>query len=190
MSEIDNTNLQLILLDRDGVINFDSPDFIKSADEWQPIPNAPEAIARLQTTYQVAVCTNQSGLARGYLNESTLGAIHDKLQDAILACGGKAVDIYFCPHGPDDGCSCRKPKPGLLDAAMAAGDISPKATLFAGDSMRDLEAGSAAGCTPVLLLSGNGKKTREKLETSILTGSDAIATFDDLAALADHLLKR
>ena len=190
-----------MLLDRDGVINFDSPDFIKSADEWHPIPGALEAIAALQARFQVAVCTNQSGLGRGLFDEAALADIHARLQEGLAAAGGRPMDVFFCPHHPDEGCGCRKPLPGLLEAALDAHDTSAETTVFAGDSSRDLEAAVNAGCHPVLLLSGNGQRTLEKLEEKLKTSQSTgrrerrdllqtAAVFDDLRAFADHLLGR
>ena len=202
MPELDPRNLQLILLDRDGVINYDSPDYIKSADEWQPIPGALEAIVAMQKQFRVAVCTNQSGLGRGLFDTATLAGIHAKLQQHLSAAGGTPIDIFFCPHHPDDGCSCRKPASGLLDAAMQAYAIDATTTVFAGDSTRDLEAAKRAGCHPVLLLTGNGRKALESLKTNPpaesltshrtppSTGVQQPLVFDDLAAMAKHLLGR
>ncbi len=189
-----------MLLDRDGVINFDSPDFIKSAEEWRPIPGALEAIAALQARFKVAVCTNQSGLGRGLYDEAALADIHARLQDDLAAAGGSPLDVFFCPHHPDDGCSCRKPQPGLLEAALSTYGAAAAETVFAGDSRRDLEAAVNAGCHPVLLMSGNGQRTLENLETSQSTNLkspedeesllQATSVYQDLRAFADHLLAR
>jgi len=149
-----------VLLDRDGVINHDSEDFIKSAKEWLPIKGSLEAIALLtQHHYQVIIITNQSGVGRGHYTEATLTAIHRKMSRLTEALGGKIAHIYYCPHLPDAGCLCRKPKPGLLlqfskDSQVALDDI-----YFIGDSLRDIEAGLAAGANPLLVKTGNGKKT-------------------------------
>ncbi len=200
MSALDSTHLRLVLLDRDGVINFDSPDFIKSPEEWRPIPGALEAIAALQARFKVAVCTNQSGLGRGLYDEAALADIHARLQDDLAAAGGRPLDVFFCPHHPDDGCSCRKPQPGLLEAALNTNGAAAAETVFAGDSRRDLEAAVNAGCHPVLLLSGNGQRTLENLKTSQPTnlksheGAESLlqatSVYQDLRAFADHLLAR
>ena len=142
---MNNSAIDLILLDRDGVINHESSDFIKSPDEWQPIDSSLEAIAALQEQYTVAVCTNQSGLARGLFSLTSLHAIHTKLQSGICAVGGKPLEVFFCPHLDGDNCLCRKPKPGLLVQAMAQFSAAPSHTLFVGDSKRDIEAAQAAG---------------------------------------------
>ena len=173
--------IDCVLLDRDGVINFDSEDYIKHPDEWQPIPGALEAIARLQTVVDGGICTNQSGVGRGLYDLETLEAIHKKMDRTLAACGGYLPNVHYCPHLPEAGCHCRKPKPGLLEDAMKALGKKPASTLFAGDSARDLDAAVAAKCLPVLLLTGNGSSTAEKLETTPLT-------FKNLASLADAVI--
>lgn len=157
--KIDNS-LQLILLDRDGVINEDSPDFIRSADQWLPIAGSIEAIVMLQHTYDVAICTNQSGIGRGHFDVATLHQMHKKMNNLIRDAGGEPVDVFFCPHKPDAGCDCRKPKPGLLQTAMAAKNHSAADTLYVGDSEKDLLAAEAIGCQASLVLTGKGQQTR------------------------------
>jgi len=175
---------RLILLDRDGVINFDSPDYIKDADEWVPIPGALAAIARLQTAgYQVAVCTNQAGIGRGILTAAALGRIHDKLR-AHLARYGAALDgLAYCPHHPDDGCACRKPQPGMLLTMMRQLQVEPSETLYVGDSLRDMQAAHAAGCAAALVRTGAGAGVEAAARA---LGVTCVA--DDLAALAQDLL--
>ncbi len=149
-----------ILLDRDGVINHDAEDFIKSAEEWLPIKGSLEAIALLtQHHYQVIVITNQSGVGRGYYTEATLTAIHKKMCHLTEALGGKITHIYYCPHLPDAGCLCRKPKPGLLLQFSRDTGVMLDNIYFIGDSFRDIEAGFAAGAQPLLVKTGNGNKT-------------------------------
>jgi D-glycero-D-manno-heptose 1,7-bisphosphate phosphatase len=151
-----------VLIDRDGVINQDSDDFIKSPEEWQPIPGSLEAIAMLtQHGYKVVVITNQSGLARGLYDHDMLKLIHAKMRDLTEEKGGKIEAIFFCPHGPDDNCSCRKPKPGLLIDFSNKKAISLSGIPFIGDSLRDLQAGLAVGAKPLLVKTGKGKKTLE-----------------------------
>jgi D-glycero-D-manno-heptose 1,7-bisphosphate phosphatase len=151
---------KFVLLDRDGVINQDSDDFIKSPEEWLPIPRSLEAIALFnQHGYQVIVTTNQSGLGRGLFDRAMLERIHDKMQRMTAAQGGKIEAIYYCPHRPDENCRCRKPKPGLL--LKFADDY--KTTLeklpFIGDSLRDIQAGLAVAASPILVKTGKGSKT-------------------------------
>ncbi len=156
---MDLAQIELVLLDRDGVINHDSADYIKSPQEWKPLAGAIDAIVSIQNKAHVAVCTNQSGVGRGYFSESTLGAIHDKLNLCIIEAGGQPVNIFYCPHHPEDGCACRKPKPELLLTAMRAFDTQPSKTLYIGDSEKDLLAARNAGCVDVLALTGNGANT-------------------------------
>ncbi|MES2212745.1 MAG: D-glycero-beta-D-manno-heptose 1,7-bisphosphate 7-phosphatase, partial [Pseudomonadota bacterium] len=145
--------MKVVILDRDGVINVESPDYIKSPDEWIPIPDSIQAIAELTGKgYTVCVATNQSGLARGYFDIATLDKMHQKMRDIVEKAGGVIAHIAFCPHGPEAGCLCRKPKPGLLHQLAKEGgfELTPNVP-FVGDSLRDIEAAHAAGILPVLL---------------------------------------
>lgn len=176
---------QLIILDRDGVINHDSDQYIKSLEEWIPYPSAIEAIARLsQHGFTIAIATNQSGIARGYYDEHTLAAMHQRLNTLVNRAGGKIAHIAYCPHGPDDECDCRKPKPGLLQQIQRNLKLPTlKGSWMVGDSLRDLQAGESQGCSPVLVRTGKGKKTEEKKE-----GLAQTRVFDDLASFTDWLL--
>lgn len=177
--------MKLIILDRDGVINRDSDDFIKSPDEWIPLPGSLEAIARLnQAGYRVAVATNQSGVARGLFTMLTLNAIHQKLHAAAQQIGADVDAIFFCPHAASDNCDCRKPKAGMLRAIGKRFDVNLKGVPVVGDSLRDLQSGYVVGCTPYLVLTGKGEKTKEK--GGLPPGT---LIFKDLAAVVDHLLK-
>lgn len=175
--------MKLIILDRDGVINEDSDAYIKSVAEWIPIPGSIAAIARLsQAGWTVAVATNQSGLARGYYDEATLAAMHDKLRALVAEQGGQLGLIVHCPHGPDDGCACRKPLPGLLEQIAAHYQVALTDLWFVGDSLGDLNAALAVQCQPVLVKTGKGLRTLAKgvpAQTLI---------FDDLAAVAERIL--
>ena len=153
--------MKLVILDRDGVINYDSDAFIKSPDEWIPIPGSLEAIARLsRANWRVIIASNQSGIARGLFTMETLNAIHAKLRREVAQAGGIVDAIFVCPHGPDDGCHCRKPKPGLFQDIARRYDIDLQAVPAVGDSLRDLQAATLAGCAPWLVLTGKGEKTR------------------------------
>jgi D-glycero-D-manno-heptose 1,7-bisphosphate phosphatase len=177
---------KLIILDRDGVINYDSDEFIKSPDEWIPIPGSLEAVARLnQAGYRVVVATNQSGIARGYFDMMTLNAIHQKLHRSAQAVGADIDAVFFCPHAAADNCDCRKPKPGLMQAIAKRFNVSLKGVPTVGDSLRDLQAGFLVGCEPYLVLTGKGEKTLEK---GGLPPSTAI--YPNLAAVVDQLLKQ
>lgn len=176
---------KLVILDRDGVINEDSASFVRSPAEWSPIPGSLEAIARFSAAgFRVAVATNQSGLARGLFDLATLEAIHERMRALIRAAGGEIAHIAFCPHGPEEGCDCRKPRPGLLEHIGRELNVSLRGVPFVGDSPRDLEAAVAAGCDPVLVRTGKGLKAERALT------SDTIPVYDDLAAFAAaHLVK-
>jgi D-glycero-D-manno-heptose 1,7-bisphosphate phosphatase len=153
--------MKLVILDRDGVINFDSDAYIKSPEEWKPIPGSLDAIARLtQAGYQVVVATNQSGVGRGLFEMATLNTIHHKMHRAAGQAGGRIDAVFFCPHAPDAGCGCRKPRAGLLDEIGRRFNMSLKDIPCIGDSQHDLEAAAAGGAQPVLVLTGNGEKTR------------------------------
>lgn len=176
------------MLDRDGVVNQDSNEFIKSPAEWLPLPGSIEAIARLSRAgFLIAVATNQSGLARGLFDAGALSAIHDKFHTLVEQEGGYVAGIFFCPHGPEEGCGCRKPETGLLRQIEAEFDCRLRDCWFVGDSLRDLQAAQAHGCRPVLVRTGNGAVTQPMLESSGLGG---IEVFDDLRAVADVLLNQ
>lgn len=175
---------KLIVLDRDGVINHDSDAFIKSPQEWIPIPGSLEAIARLkQAGYRVVIATNQSGVARGKFDVLTLNAIHQKLHRQAQKVGGEIDAIFFCPHAADEDCDCRKPKAGMLHTISERLGLSLKGVPNVGDSLRDLQAGYVVGCKPYLVLTGKGPKTAEK--GGLPPGT---LIFDSLAHVVDHLL--
>lgn len=177
--------MKLIVLDRDGVINQDSDAFVKSSAEWIPIPGSLEAIARLtRAGWTVAVATNQSGLARGLFDATALSDMHFKMQQRVMEQGGRIDLIVHCPHGPDDGCACRKPLPGLFITIAEHFQLpNLKGVPVVGDSLRDLTAGIRLGATPYLVRTGKGLRT---LEGPLPPGTEV---FDDLAAIAEHLLE-
>ncbi|MBT2787659.1 MULTISPECIES: D-glycero-beta-D-manno-heptose 1,7-bisphosphate 7-phosphatase [unclassified Halomonas] len=177
---------KLIILDRDGVINHDSDDYIKSLDEWVPYPSSITAIARLtRAGYSIAVATNQSGIARGYYDEATLHAMHEHLIALVEAEGGHIEHIAYCPHGPNDGCQCRKPLPGMLRQIKQILMLEGLAgSWMVGDSLRDLEAGEVMGCNTVLVRTGKGAKTQQKG-----VGLEKTKIFDDLAHFVDWLIE-
>lgn len=176
--------MKLIILDRDGVINVDSDEYVKHPDEWHPIAGSLEAIARLHRAgWRIVVATNQSGLARGYFDSGLLNAMHQKCRDLLAPLGG-AIDAFFvCPHGPDDDCNCRKPSPGLFTEIGRRFDVPLQGVPAVGDSLRDLQASAAAGCTPWLVETGNGLKTRQSKD---LPPNTHFAR--DLADAVDQLL--
>jgi D-glycero-D-manno-heptose 1,7-bisphosphate phosphatase len=155
-----NANKKLVVLDRDGVINVDSDAFIKSPDEWVAIPGSLEAIARLnQAGYRVAIASNQSGIGRGLFDMAALNAMHEKMNRAAAAVGGRIDAVFFCPHTQEDECECRKPKPGMLQQIVERFEIDPAGTPMVGDSLRDLQAGATLGFELHLVLTGKGRKT-------------------------------
>ncbi|MBC9905879.1 MULTISPECIES: D-glycero-beta-D-manno-heptose 1,7-bisphosphate 7-phosphatase [Achromobacter] len=177
--------MKLIILDRDGVINQDSDSFVKNPDEWIALPGSLHAIARLtQAGWKVVVATNQSGLARGLFDMDTLTAIHTKMRRELAAAGGSIDAVFMCPHGPDDNCACRKPKPGMFEQIGHRYDVDLAGVPAVGDSLRDLQASSSVGCSPWLVLSGNGKKTLAKGGLP-----DNTRVCDDLSAVVDALLQ-
>ena len=176
--------MKLVILDRDGTINEDSDAHIKSPSEWRPIGGSLEAIARLtHAGYRLVVATNQSGIARGLFDTSTLIAIHDRLQQAAAQSGGRIDAFFFCPHAADSACECRKPRPGMLREIARRFNVSIADAYMVGDAQRDLEAAAAAGARPVLVLTGKGEKT--KSEGKLPPGTEVFA---DLAAFARHLV--
>ncbi|MCL2829554.1 MAG: D-glycero-beta-D-manno-heptose 1,7-bisphosphate 7-phosphatase [Betaproteobacteria bacterium] len=176
--------MKLVILDRDGVINFDSAQYIKSPSEWKPIPGSLAAIARLNRAgYHVAVATNQSGVGRGLFDMDTLNAIHEKMHKALTDEGARIDAIFYCPHAADDKCDCRKPKAGMHKRIAACFNTDLTGVPCIGDASRDLEAAKEAGALPVLVLTGKGEKTREE---GALPPDTLI--FADLAAAVDHIL--
>lgn len=177
-----------IILDRDGVINQDSDAYIKSAEEWQPIAGSIEAIVDLKKAgYNIAVATNQSGLARGLFDLDDLEAMHAKLQ-ALLAEHGTCVDaIFYCPHAPEDDCNCRKPRSGMLDALEKEFDVDLNGSWLVGDQLKDLQLALQKNCKPVLVLSGKGTGAREQLVNEKALQHTPI--FANLRAFADALLE-
>ncbi|WP_227369262.1 D-glycero-beta-D-manno-heptose 1,7-bisphosphate 7-phosphatase [Halomonas sp. M20] len=175
---------KLIILDRDGVINEDSDCYIKSLEEWKPYPKAIDAIARLtKQGWTIAIATNQSGIARGYFTEHTLSQIHEAMRCQVESAGGHIAQIAYCPHGPQDGCSCRKPQPGLLEQIRCSlGMENLHAAWLVGDSLRDIQAGAAMGCQLVLVRTGKGMIAQEK---ELPTGTQV---YDDLEKFANFLL--
>lgn len=195
---VSGTIPKFIVLDRDGVINIDSPNYIKSPEEWQAIPGSLEAIAKLtQQGFTVIICSNQSGVGRGLFTMETLTQIHEKMIEQVEALGGKIQAIYLCPHVPQDNCECRKPKPGMYhqiikDFSLENVPLIPSV----GDSLRDLQAADTVEFMPILVLTGNGKKTQSSLEQSRLEQGKYLLrywkpenTFADLASFVDFLLE-
>ncbi|MCX7239774.1 MAG: D-glycero-beta-D-manno-heptose 1,7-bisphosphate 7-phosphatase [Burkholderiales bacterium] len=181
--------MKLVILDRDGTINHDSADYIKSAEEWQPLPGALEAIARLNHAgWHVVVVTNQSGLGRGLFDVATLNAMHAKMHTMLAAVGGRVDAIFYCPHAPDEGCHCRKPEPGLFEQIGERYGLDLAGLPAVGDSARDLVAAVAAGCEPHLVLTGKSALYRGR---ELPEGFPAATVVhEDLGAFAEYLTAR
>jgi D-glycero-D-manno-heptose 1,7-bisphosphate phosphatase len=178
-------HMKLVILDRDGVINHDSDQYIKSPEEWKPISGSLEAIARLtQWGWRVVVCTNQSGVGRGLFVMDTLNAIHDKMVRAVSQAGGRIDAIFFCPHTNADKCACRKPKPGMFQEIAARYNVDLAGVPAIGDSLRDLQAAQAVGAQPILVLTGKGQRTHA--DPALPPGTPV---FPDLAAAVASLTK-
>jgi D-glycero-D-manno-heptose 1,7-bisphosphate phosphatase len=173
----------LVMIDRDGVINEDSTEFVKSVDEWRPIAGSLEAIAALHRAgWLVTVVTNQSGVGRGLYDEAMLEAIHRHMHECVRAAGGELAGVYYCPHLPEDGCECRKPRPGMFRALERDLALSVAGWPYIGDRLSDVEAAEAVGARPVLVRTGTGAAT------AALLGARRVPVFDDLAAAARNLL--
>jgi D-glycero-D-manno-heptose 1,7-bisphosphate phosphatase len=180
-------NNKLVILDRDGTINQDSDDYIKSPEEWIPLPGALEAIARLNHAgWQVVVASNQSGLGRGLFDMATLNAMHAKMNKHLSAVGGRIDAVFFCPHGPEDKCHCRKPLSGLFEQIGERLGIDLNGNHVVGDSLRDLQAGVAVGCTPHLVHTGKGAAFQGQPLPH--TFPSHTLTHADLAGFVDWLL--
>lgn len=182
--------MNLLILDRDGVINEDSDAYIKNVGEWIPIPGSIEAIASLSRAgHAIFIATNQSGLGRGLFSLADLTAMHDKLQSLVNDAGGTLGGIYYCPHHPDDQCNCRKPLPGLLEQIATDTGTPLEGAPLIGDSLRDLQAGIAVGCQPILVKTGKGNRTLSKLRSSQDPLLDKLPVFDSLAHYATAVLQ-
>ena len=176
--------MKLVILDRDGVINVDSDQFIKNPDEWKPIAGSLEAIARLNHAgYRVVIASNQSGVGRGLFDMGALNAINDKMHRALTHVGGSVDALFYCPHAADSNCECRKPKPGMLVDIGQRFNTDLTGVPTVGDSLRDLQAATAVGAQPILVLTGKGKKTQTAGGLP-----DNTLVFADLAEAARHII--
>lgn len=176
--------MRLVILDRDGVVNHDSPDYIRSARHWQPIEGSLEAMARLtHTGYQVVIASNQSGLGRGLFGYDALFAMHDKLTALLGDYGGRVDGIFFCPHAPDDGCECRKPATGMFREIARRLQVTLTQVPVVGDSLKDVRAARAAGARPILVRTGAGEETESAGDKTLMD----VPVFDNLAAVVDDL---
>jgi D-glycero-D-manno-heptose 1,7-bisphosphate phosphatase len=178
--------MKLVVLDRDGVINYDSVHFIKSTNEWIPIPGSLEAIALLnQNGFRVAIATNQSGISRGLFDMVTLNAIHDKMHKALGQVGGRVDAMFYCPHSADQHCACRKPKPGMMEEIGKRFGVDMKGVPMVGDALRDLQAGAVLGMQAMLVRTGKGEET---LAAGNLPEGSLV--FADLAQAVQHIITK
>ncbi len=183
--------MKLIILDRDGTINFDRDDYVTTTEEWVPIPGALEAIAALtQAGWHAVVATNQSGLGRGLFDMATLNAMHLKLNQLLAEAGGRIDAVFFCPHVPSDECDCRKPMPGLHRQIAERYGVDLKQVPAVGDSLRDLQAAHAAGCEPHLVRTGKSQALDAEHLELLIAQVPGTQVHADLAAFAEFLLKR
>lgn len=178
---------KIIILDRDGTINEDSPDYIKSPDEWHPIPGALEAIAKLNKAgYRVFLTTNQSGIGRGFFDKETLEKIHAKMVRLLTEAGGHLDGIYVCPHHPDDHCQCRKPNTGMILTIAKENHFDAKNTIHIGDALRDMQAAKNVGAEAILVLTGKGEMTLENHPEL----KDQVTICKDLASAVQFIFKK
>ncbi len=183
--------VKLVILDRDGTINVDRDDYVKSVDEWEPVPGALEAIARLNHGgWHVVIATNQSGLGRGLFDMATLNAMHLKMNQMLAKVGGRVDAVFFCPHVPDDHCDCRKPLPGLFQQIGRRFGLKLEAVPCVGDSLRDLQAGVAVGCEPHLVLTGKSAHLDTAELDDLLREVPGTRVHADLAAFVEYLAHR
>ncbi len=182
--------MNLVILDRDGTINEDRDDFVKSADEWRPLPGSLEAIARLnQAGWHTVVATNQSGLGRGLFDMSTLNAMHSKMNQMVVRQGGRIDAVFFCPHAPSENCLCRKPLPGLYELIGKRFNLEMSAIRVVGDSLRDIQAAHAAGCQAHLVRTGKSAQLSDAQINVLLEQVPGAQVHANLSAFAEHMLQ-
>lgn len=183
--------MKLVILDRDGTINADRDDYVKSADEWEPLPGALEAMARLHHGgWHVVIATNQSGLGRGLFDMAALNAMHQKMNGLLARHGGRVDAVFFCPHAPSEACNCRKPLPGLIEQILQRYGAHAQQVPVVGDSLRDLQAGAAAGCETHLVRTGKTAGWADAQVQDLVRQVPGTQVHADLAAFAEHLLRR
>ena len=183
--------MKLVILDRDGTINEDRDDYVKSPEEWVPLPGALEAIARLNHAgWHTVVATNQSGLGRGTFDMATLNAMHTKMNQLLAKQGGRIDAVFFCPHAPDESCTCRKPLPGLFEQISERFGVALRDVPVVGDTLRDLQAGVAVGCRPHLVRTGKGARLDDAQLAALCGQVPGTVVHADLAAFAEYLVQR
>jgi D-glycero-D-manno-heptose 1,7-bisphosphate phosphatase len=182
---------RLVILGRDGILNVYREDHVKAPDEWEPIPNALEAVARLNHAgWHTVIATNQAGIGRGMIDMASINAVHQRMMQRLHEVGGRLDAVFFCPHTPEDNCECRKPKPGLMKQIAQRYGIEPRTVPMVADTLRDLQAAQAAGCQPHLVLSGRAAHVDEAQLQQMLVAVPQTQVHTSLAAFAEHLLRR
>ena len=183
--------VKLVILGRDGILNVFRDDHVKSPDEWEPIPGALEAVARLNHAgWHVVVATNQSGIGRGMIDMASVNAVHAYMLKCLMAVGGRVDAVFLCPHTPEDQCDCRKPQPGLMKEIGRRYGIDLRQVPMVADTLRDLLAAQAAGCEPHLVLSGRAAGLDAAQVAHMVAQVPGTAVHDDLGAFVEHLLRR
>ncbi|OYT98099.1 MAG: D-glycero-beta-D-manno-heptose-1,7-bisphosphate 7-phosphatase [Burkholderiales bacterium PBB1] len=191
MSPTSSNALKLVILDRDGTINEDRDDYVKSPEEWVPLPGALEAISRLNHAgWHTVLATNQAGLGRGLFDMASLNEIQLKMNHALAAQGGRIDAVFFCPHTPDEGCDCRKPLPGMMLQIAERFGVSLDNTPMVGDTLRDLQAGMAAGCPTHLVLTGKSAGLEGQPLADLLAAVPGTRVHADLSAFADWWIRQ
>ncbi|MBI5255063.1 MAG: D-glycero-beta-D-manno-heptose 1,7-bisphosphate 7-phosphatase [Burkholderiales bacterium] len=183
--------VKLVILGRDGILNVYRDDHVKAASEWEPVPGALEAVARLNHAgWHTVVATNQSGIGRGMIDMASVNAVHAHMNRKLMAVGGRIDAVFFCPHTPEDQCDCRKPQPGLMKDIAKRYGIDLRLVPMVADTLRDLEAARAAGCEPHLVRSGRAAALDDTQLQQLVHHVPGTVVHDDLAAFADFLLRR
>ena len=183
--------LRLVILGRDGILNVYREDHVKSPDEWEPIPNALEAVARLNHAgWHTVVATNQSGIGRGMIDMASVNTVHQRMMQRLAEAGGRLDAVFFCPHTPEDDCDCRKPKPGLMKQIAQRYGIELRTVPMVADTLRDLQAAHAAGCEPHLVRTGRAAALTDKQVVEIVQQVPMTEVHDDLGEFVDFLLER
>ena len=183
--------LRLVILGRDGILNVYREDHVKSPDEWEPIPGALEAVARLNHAgWHTVVATNQAGIGRGMIDMASINTVHQRMMQRLAEVGGRVDAVFFCPHTPEDNCECRKPKPGLMKQIAQRYGIEPRTVPRVGDTLRDLQAARAAGCEPHLVRTGRAAALTDAQVVEIVQQVPMTEGHDDLSDFVDFLLER
>jgi len=182
---------RLVILGRDGILNVYRDDHVKAPEEWQPLPGALEAVARLNHAgWHTVLATNQSGIGRGMIDMASVNAVHLHMMQRLAAVGGRLDGVFFCPHTPEENCDCRKPKPGLMRQIGQRYGIDLRTVPMVCDTLRDLQAAQAAGCEPHLVRSGRAADLDDAQQAGIVAQVPGAEVHADLGGFVDFLLQR